>query len=140
MSAYNIVLKEQAPTVLEFASIRTSVGWLNPELPALQASMNASLYWVSAYLDGQIVGTGRVIGDGAMYYYVQDVIVHCNHQKRGLGSQIMQSINQYLTLNCQAGSTIGLFAAQGKENFYENFGFVSRDGQKLGLGMCRFLP
>ena len=139
MSAPEIRLEKQAPSASDFASIRESVGWLNPELSILQNSIDSSLFWVSAYLNDQLIGTGRVIGDGAMYFYIQDVIVHPNHQKRGLGTRIMQFVNQYLVSNCAVGSTVGLFAAQGKEPFYEQFGFVSRNGQKLGLGMCRFI-
>lgn len=139
MSIPDIILKEQAPTVAEFAAIRISAGWVNPEETVLQLSMHSSLYWVSAYLHNRLIGTARIIGDGAMYYYIQDVIVHPNHQKRGLGSRMMQSINQYLTVNCPTGSTVGLLAAEGKEQFYEKFGFVSRNGENFGLGMCRFM-
>lgn len=123
---------------LEFAALRSLVGWKNPELGVLQASMESTLFWVSAYSENELIGTGRVIGDGAMYFYIQDVIVHPGHQKVGLGSQIMESINHYLAVNYPAGSTVGLLAAQGKEKFYEKFEFISRNGQKLGLGMCRF--
>lgn len=124
---------------LEFAALRSLVGWKNPELGVLQASMESTLFWVSAYSENELIGIGRVIGDAAMYFYIQDVIVHPDYQKVGLGSQIMESINNYLTENCSAGSTVGLLAAQGKENFYEKFEFISRDGKILGLGMCRFI-
>lgn len=139
MSTSQFTLKEESPSASDFALIRNSVGWENPELPIIQSSIDASLFWVSLYLANHLIGCGRVNGDGAMYFYVQDVIVHPEHQKLGLGSHIMQSINQYLASNCPAGSTVGLFSAHGKEKFYEKFGFVSRNGQKLGLGMCRFI-
>lgn len=139
MSASQIVLKEEPPHTSDFALIRVAVGWTNPDLPILERSIISSLFWVSLYLDKQLVGCGRVIGDNAMYFYVQDVIVHPEYQKLGLGSKIMQSINQYLAANCPAGSTVGLLSAQGKEKFYEKFGFVSRSGETLGLGMCRFI-
>lgn len=139
MSASQIVIKEAAPSALEFANLRVVIGWENPELGILQKSINSSLYWVSAFYGETLVGCGRVVGDGAMYFYVQDIMVHPSHQNVGLGSEIMQSINQYLSANCPSGSTIGLFAAQGKEAFYEKFGFISRTGQNLGLGMCKFV-
>ncbi|ESP92479.1 GNAT family N-acetyltransferase [Pseudoalteromonas luteoviolacea] len=139
MTTSNIVLKQQAPTVEEFAAIRVLIGWSNPQLSTLANSMQASLFWVSAYRDDKLIGTGRVIGDGSMYFYIQDIIVHPEHQNIGLGSQIMGLIGAYLDENCQSGATIGLLAAQGKETFYEKFGFTSRDGTKLGLGMCKFV-
>jgi GNAT superfamily N-acetyltransferase len=139
MSASQIILKEDPPKVVDFASLRSIVGWENPELSIIQASIDSSLFWVSLYLENQLIGCGRVIGDDAMYFYVQDIIVNPEHQKRGLGFQIMQSINRYLTLHCPVGSTVGLLSAYGKEKFYEKFGFTSRDGQTLGLGMCKFI-
>jgi len=139
MPASQIVLKEEPPNASDFALIRRSVGWENPELPIIKNSINSSLFWVSAYLGNRMVGCGRLIGDGSMYFYVQDVIVHPEHQNLGLGSQIMQSINQYIAVNCPSGSTVGLLAAKGKEAFYRKYGFKPRNGQELGLGMCRFI-
>lgn len=134
-----IVFVKEPPTASAFAAIRESVGWINPALDILQSSINSSLFWISAYSNDKLIATGRVIGDGVMYFYVQDIIVHPEHQNLGLGSQIMQSINTFLAVSCSPGSTVGLLAAQGKEGFYEKFGFVPRDGQQLGLGMCRFI-
>jgi len=80
-----------------------------------------------------------VIGDGAMYFYIQDVIIHPEHQNKGLGSKIMNTLIAHLESCCAPGATIGLLAAHGKESFYLKFGFKPRDGQSLGLGMCRFI-
>ena len=33
---------------------------------------------------GQLIAAGRVIGDGGVYFYVQDVIVVPEHQRRSL--------------------------------------------------------
>ncbi|WP_278355021.1 MULTISPECIES: hypothetical protein [Idiomarina] len=51
----------------------------------------------------------------------------------------MQSINQYIAVNCPPGSTFGLLAAKEKEAFYRKYGFQPRNGQELGLGMLRFI-
>ena len=134
-----IVFKKEPPSASAFSTIRESVGWTNPALDILQSSINSSLFWISAYSSDKLIATGRVIGDGVMYFYIQDIIVHPEHQNLGLGSQIMQSINTFLAVSCPSGSTVGLLAAQGKEGFYEKFGFVPRDGKQLGLGMCRFI-
>lgn len=139
MSESKIVIKEEPPTTSEFAALRALAGWESPEIRILQQSIDASLYWVSVFSNQTLIGTGRVIGDGAMYFYIQDVIVHPKHQKVGLGAVIMQSINKYIAATCPTGSTVGLLCAQGKEQFYEKFGFVARNGQKLGFGMCKFM-
>ncbi|WP_164078362.1 GNAT family N-acetyltransferase [Alteromonas facilis] len=135
----SFIIKEVAPTCVEFAALRKLVGWDNPEDIVLQASIDASLFWITIYSGAQLVATGRVIGDGAMYFYIQDVIVHPSYQQRGLGQQIMSAIERYLDATCQQAATVGLLSAQGKEEFYRRFGFIERDGKTLGLGMCKFL-
>lgn len=133
------VLKEAPPTAADFSSLRAAVGWVNPELSVIEKSINSSLFWVSIFQDNRLVACGRLIGDGFMYFYVQDVIVHPEFQKLGLGSQIMRTINRYIAANCPAGSTVGLLAAKEKEAFYLKHGFIPRQGKDLGLGMCRFI-
>ncbi|RJF35315.1 GNAT family N-acetyltransferase [Pseudoalteromonas gelatinilytica] len=139
MSPSEVLLKESPPTAKDFAILRAAVGWTNPELPIIESSINSSLFWVSVFQSDRLVACGRVIGDGFMYFYVQDVIVHPEFQKLGLGSKIMQSINGFLSSNCHSGTTVGLLAAKGKEDFYLKHGFVLRNGKDLGLGMCRFI-
>ncbi|MDF2180179.1 GNAT family N-acetyltransferase [Aliiglaciecola sp. CAU 1673] len=138
-SRSSFCLVEIAPEPSQFSDLRSAVGWTSPTLEVLEQSMQASLYWVSVYAEERLVGTGRVVGDGAMYFYIQDVIVHPHYQGAGLGSQIMAKINHYLNKHCVSGATVGLFAAKGKEPFYQKFAFTERDGDILGLGMCRFV-
>lgn len=139
MSPPEIFLEERPPMAEELSSLRAAVGWTNPELSIIESSINSSLFWVSIFQSDRLVACGRVIGDGSMYFYVQDVIVHPEFQKLGLGSKIMQSINGFLSSNCHSGSTVGLLAAKGKEDFYLKHGFALRNGKDLGLGMCRFI-
>ena len=87
----------------------------------------------------KLVAIGRVMGDGAMYYYIQDVVVRPTHQGLGLGNQIMQQIEKYLLENASKNAAIGLFAAKGKEGFYQKYGYLVRDGQKLGQALCKFV-
>lgn len=139
MTTLQLEYSTALPSVSSFAELRTLVGWKNPDNALLQQSIEASLFWISVYSGDLLVATGRVVGDGAMYFYVQDVIVHPSYRGLGLGSRIMEQINGFIAETCSAGTTVGLLAAQGKESFYEKYGFVKRDGQQLGLGMCRFI-
>ena len=40
--------------------------------------------------DGRAIGMGRVVGDGAMYSYVQDVVVAPEYQRRGIGTEMLR--------------------------------------------------
>ena len=88
--------------------------------------------------NGEILGSvmGGYDGHRGNVYYFG---VHPEHQNKGLGSKIMNTLITHLESCCAPGATIGLLAAHGKESFYLKFGFEPRDGESLGLGMCRFI-
>ncbi|QQM63540.1 GNAT family N-acetyltransferase [Pseudoalteromonas sp. LC2018020214] len=134
---YKVELK--APTLDEFTNLRAQAKWQNPDDKTLKASIENSLFWVAVYDTDKLIGTGRIIGDGAMYFYIQDVIVAPSYQKQGIGHLVMTYIENYLNNTCSNGATIGLLSAHGKESFYRQYGYVKRDGDVLGLGMCKFI-
>ncbi len=135
--AYKVELK--APALDEFANLRKQVKWQNPDYKTLKASIENSLFWFTVYDTDKLIGTGRVIGDGAMYFYIQDIIVAPSYQKQGIGRLVMTHIENYLSSTCSNGATVGLLSAHGKESFYTHYGYVKRDGDGLGLGMCKFI-
>lgn len=135
--AYKVKL--EAPALDEFANLRTQVKWQNPNDEILKASIENSLFWVTVYDTDKLIGTGRVVGDGAMYFYIQDVIIAPSYQKQGIGHLVMTHIENYLASACSNGATVGLLSAHGKESFYIQYGYVKRDGDSLGLGMCKFI-
>jgi GNAT superfamily N-acetyltransferase len=61
---------------------------------------------------------GRVVGDGGIYFYVQDVIVVPEWQRRGIGSEIMNAIMAFVGSNASPGAFVGLMAARGAAQFY----------------------
>lgn len=139
MQIEEIEFIERAPNANDFVSLRALIGWGKLELDMAQASLDNSLFHVSAFYKDQLVATGRVVGDGYMYFYIQDVIVHPASQGLGLGAKVMEYIEAYLKKACAKGATVGLFAAKGKEGFYQKFNYLERSGEPLGKGMCRFV-
>lgn len=129
-----IVVKQCLPSIDAFNMLRTAVGWSAVDNSVLTISFENTLYGVSLEADGQIIGFGRIIGDG-LYFYIQDVIVHPKHQGQGLGKILMQNLMDYLKANCPLNSFIGLMAAKGKDLFYEKFGFIPRPNEQYGPGM-----
>lgn len=139
MQTSDIEFIERAPKARDFVALRELIGWGGMPIEMAQSSIDNSLYIVSAYQGNQLVATGRVVGDGYMYFYIQDVIVHPESQGLGLGAKIMEYIESYLSKACNKGATVGLFAAKGKEGFYLKFNYIERSGEPLGKGMCRFV-
>lgn len=96
-------------------------------------ALDNSLYAVVAMYDGEAVGMGRIVGDGAIFYYIQDIAVNPVHQKRGVGTKIMDTLMEYLRCNAPEKAFIGLFAAEGTVPFYEWYGFKDYSPSMTGV-------
>lgn len=132
-------LKLAKPLMKDFLLLRSKAGWGALDVNLANKSLNHSLFHVTIYHEKQLVAMGRVVGDGAMYFYIQDVIVDSGYQKLGLGAVLMDEIERYLGETSKKGSTIGLLASQGKEAFYAQYGYMERPNSTLGHGMCKFI-
>jgi len=132
-------LKLESPSVADFLILRSKVGWGDLDASLAEKSLSNSLFHIVIWHGEQLVGMGRVVGDGVMYFYIQDVIVDPSYQKQGIGAALMAKIEDYLSSATHQGSTIGLLAAQGKEAFYSRYGYTLRPSSSLGHGMCKFI-
>ena len=137
-----ITLVENEISLEEYLTLREKVGWKKlTDKQATQALANC-LYKVKAVdEDGQVVGMGRVVGDGAVVCYIQDLIVIPKLQKLGIGSMIIQKLKAYVEAVREEGSTmmLCLMCAKGREPFYEKHGFIQRPTDTLGPGMIQYL-
>jgi len=84
---------------------------------------------------------GRIVGDGAVVVYVQDLIVLPEYQKMGIGKQLIEHLIEYVKVINQPGNEIMLclMCAKGRESFYEKYGFISRPNDNLGPGMIQYI-
>ena len=126
----------------DYIYLRSEVGFMKTPLDQTEQSLKNGLFSVVAECDGKNVGMGRLVGDGVMYWYIQDVAVLPEYQGKGIGKAIVQKLMQYVEENSIPGTytTIGLMAAKGKDTFYEKLGFISRPNDTCGAGMMkRFL-
>ena len=131
-------LSNAPPSPATFNVLRIACGWSEIAPERAIRALEASILHVTAQEDGEIIAMGRVVGDGEMYFYLQDIVVAPAHRGRGLGRAIVARLLQDLTPLAQPGSTIGLMAAHGVEPLYEAAGFTRRPTDTLGAGMTLF--
>jgi ribosomal protein S18 acetylase RimI-like enzyme len=134
----NLLILTRVPTISEYIKLSCAVGWgdyINFEVA--EESLNQSLFGVIVQYQGEVVGMGRVIGDGRIYFYIQDIAVLPEHQNKGIGKLIMETIQEYLKENAPEKSFVGLFAAQGKESFYNKYGFKKHEGMTGMFGVIQ---
>jgi ribosomal protein S18 acetylase RimI-like enzyme len=126
-------IEHRSPTVSEYTRLRDSVEWWQTDAKAVETALNNSLFSVVAIEHGNVVGFGRIIGDGGLYFYIQDLIVHPEFQTKGLGKSLMKELMGYITAKAKSGAFVGLMAAKGLEKYYERFGFKTRDEDAPGM-------
>ncbi len=136
-----ITIKKNAITVQDYLSIRAKVGWKTLLEKQADQALEHSIYIVGAYEDDQLIGIGRIVGDGAVICYIQDLIVVPEYQSRGVGSMILKSLIDYVK-SLQTEETqmmLCLMCAKGREEFYKKHGFIARPTEELGPGMIQYL-
>jgi len=74
----------------------------------------------------RIIGMGRAISDRANDAYLQDVTVHLDYQRRGVGSRLVNCLIERLRLD--GIQWIGLVAGRGSHPFYHPLGFSVMPG------------
>ncbi|MCM1179217.1 MAG: GNAT family N-acetyltransferase [Clostridium sp.] len=136
-----IAIRENSLTVEEYLGIRRQVGWKILKKEQAQKALANSLHVVAVYEDNILVGMGRIVGDGAIICYVQDLIVIPESQGKGIGSAILQKLIGYVEGLRQEHSEmmLCLMCAKGREIFYEKHGFMARPTNQLGPGMIQYL-
>ncbi len=139
MTSMDYIIENEKPTSSEFSDLREKVGWGNTDLEMAQISLENSLFHVTVRAGSKLIGMARVIGDGVMFFYVQDVVVDPDFQKQGVGKMLMNSIEEYLSNVVKKGATVALLAAKGQEPFYTRYGYLERSGEPLGKAMCKFI-
>jgi len=131
-----IEIDNKLPRPEEYNALRNSAGWTIYDEQSASGGLADSLYTVSMREDGKIVAFGRVVGDGRITFYIQDVIVIPNKRGQGYARIVMEHIMDYIGGVAAKGAVIGLMSAAGTEKLYKKFGFIERPvGKRLGAGM-----
>ncbi len=128
----------QVPSSEEYNRLRKDVAWPEMEMETAARCLPHSLYVVCAYDGDELTGMGRIVGDGGLCFFIQDLIVARTHHRRGIGTAIMERLMGFIADRAVADTYVGLMSAVGKEPFYHRFGFTSRPTESLGCGMTRF--
>jgi GNAT superfamily N-acetyltransferase len=137
---------EDRLSVAEYLDLRSSVGWKKLTERQAELALENCIYSISAYYESEdgkrkLIGMGRIVGDGAVVCYIQDLIVLPEYHGMGVGSALIRHLTDYVK-NLSANGEEMMFAlmcAKGREGFYEKHGFIARPTENLGPGMIMYL-
>lgn len=119
----------------DFAMLWNTVWNGCPSLPQIELALKHSVYRVGVYDGERIIGMARMIGDLGMCYYIKDVIVHPDYQRRGIGKMMIGELLRFIRENGVPDTEIAveLYAMPDKIPFYETFGFKANEAQRLRI-------
>ena len=127
--------------VKTYMELRDSVGWKRLSDSQANTAISNALYITVIYEGDLACAMGRVVGDGAVICYVQDLVVRPECQGKGYGSMVLNSLKEYVKSVREPDTTMmfALMCAKGRESFYEKHGFIARPTDDLGPGMIQYL-
>lgn len=117
-------IEEGTPNAETFLSLRARAGMRPRSQEGASKGLGRELFSVLLRLEDSddIVGLGRVIGDGGTIFVICDMLVIEEFQRNGGGTMIMNALMDYLLREAPSQSYINLMADV--DGFYERWGFV----------------
>lgn len=136
-----ITLKENTIDTDVYMELRSSVNWKKLSVIQADKALKGSLYTICAYDNDMPVGMGRIVGDGVVIDYIQDLIVRPEYQHSGVGRMIIERLIEYVKSTKLEDTEIMLclMCAKGREEFYRKFNFIARPTDNLGPGMIQYI-
>lgn len=133
MTDYEISAAE--PTADEYVRLRLDAGLSKRSIEAARIALPNSFFSVCVRDDKELIGMGRIVGDGGCNFEIVDIAVHPDFQRKGIGSQIMNALMGYLRSNAPASAYVSLIADEGAPALYEKFGFKPTAPASIGMAL-----
>ena len=127
MNLDDIVLVERFPGIDDYRRMRASTGLSAKSAEASARGLANTTYGVSLLRDGNVVGMGRIVGDGGCFHFVVDIAVDPQLQGRGLGKRIMDALDAWLRANAEPTAHVSLFADGNARHLYARYGFAQSE-------------
>lgn len=129
-----VKILERLPTAQELIALARSVGWSDfLPMDRIDKQLAAPAFGVVAIdsSTGATIGCALLLTDHASFYYIKDVMVQPEWQKRRVGTALMNTLTQWLDRNAVPKSLVGLYTGENLAPFYRQFGFSN------AFGMCK---
>jgi GNAT superfamily N-acetyltransferase len=129
--------RAEIPSATTYMHLRVSAGLSPKSAEASASGLPNSLFAIQVLHGDEVVGMGRVIGDGGCFYQVVDIAVLPAHQGQGLGKLIMRTISAWITDHVPPTGYVSLIADGQAQQLYSQFGFELTAPKSVGMGLRR---
>lgn len=127
----DFTVRRDRPSQDELVRLYDAVGWstYTAEPARLKAAIDASFHVLAARDEaGRLVGLIRTVSDGVSIAYIQDLLVHPDAQRAGVGSALMRDVLSAVSGLRQV--VLLTDAEPGQRAFYEACGFTEAHDMK----------
>ena len=125
------------PAIATYQHLRVAAGMSAKTAEAAAKGLPNSLFAVQVLLGDEVVGMGRIIGDGGCFFQVVDIAVLPAHQGKGLGKLIMREIMQFIETEVPQSAYVSLIADGQAQDLYAQFGFRHTAPASVGMALKR---
>jgi len=88
----NVQFRQNELNASDYQALRKACAMTLLDKNLLAAALNGSLFTVSAYIEDKLLGTLRVVGDGAFVFLIYDVLVLPEHRSRGIAAALVNRL------------------------------------------------
>ncbi|WP_081387864.1 MULTISPECIES: GNAT family N-acetyltransferase [Paenibacillus] len=129
-------IRHEQPSVEQYLALRKEAGLSEMSVEGAAIGLPCSIFAVTLYEENNLIGMGRVIGDGGCFFQVTDIAVKPSHQGRGLGKLIMREIREFLN-TVPDKAYVSLIADGEALKLYAQYGFESVMPRSQGMFLRR---
>lgn len=119
-----LLLHAAIPATDEYLALRQLAGLSPFAAEAADIGLPNSWFAVCVRDGDKLVGMGRVIGDGGLFFQVVDIAVDPALHRQGVGRAIMAALMRRLERDAPPGAFVSLLADGPAHRLYAGFGFV----------------
>jgi GNAT superfamily N-acetyltransferase len=123
------------PAVDEYRALRVAAGLSAKSAEAADAGLKNSWASVCVREQGELIGMGRIVGDGGLFLLVVDIAVTPSWQRKGLGARIMHALMDELHARAPKTAHVALIADGTACELYRKFGFTMSAPGAHGMQM-----
>nr|WP_321482085.1 GNAT family N-acetyltransferase [uncultured Cohaesibacter sp.] len=126
-------LEKQTPPLEDFLRLRKITGLTVYSEEAAREGLKGTIAAATIYYGDQVVGIGRLVGDGGCVFVICDIAIDPAHQGKGLGKAIMASLMDYVRSELKSKAYVSLIADLPADKLYEQFGFEATAPASIGM-------
>ncbi len=126
-------LETRTPPLTDFLRLREITGLTVYSEEAARAGLKGTVAAATIYQGDDVVGIGRLVGDGGCVFVICDIAVDPAHQGNGLGKAIMASLMDYVNRELKPKAYVMIIADIPANRLYEQFGFEETAPESVGM-------